>query len=146
MPSSPRSGIFWTGLVPRPRGSTGLMRLHAIFGRDVGFPRVERVTDPTVADERVLEHLRGLGCDTKEPRGVRHFIYVPAESGAEAVASTLEREGWEITVQEADNVWLVVAACLRVLSEQMVRETRARLEALAAMHDGQYDGWETEAT
>jgi hypothetical protein len=33
-----------------------------------------------------------------------------------------------------------------VLSEQMVRETRAKLEALAALHDGQYDGWEAEAT
>ncbi|SRR5712691_11234656 len=122
------------------------MRLPALFGRDSAFPRVERVIDPTVADERVLAHLRGLGCDTKQPRGVRHFIYLPGEAGAEAVASVLEREGWETTVHQDDNVWLVVAACLRVLTEQMVRETRQRLEALAAMHDGQYDGWEAEAT
>jgi hypothetical protein len=123
------------------------MRLPVLFGRDTAFfPRVERVADPTVADERVLAHLRGLGCDTKQPRGVRHFIYVPAQAEAQAVASTLEREGWETTVQEGENVWLVVAACLRVLTEQMVRETRSRLESLAAMHDGQYDGWEAEAT
>jgi hypothetical protein len=120
--------------------------MPALFSRDAGFPRVERVADPTVADERVLEHLRGLGCDTKEPRGVRHFIYVPAAAEAAAVASILEREGWETTVHEAENVWLVVAACLRVLTEQMVHETRAKLEALAALHDGQYDGWEAEAT
>lgn len=107
---------------------------------------VERVADPLVADVRVLEHLRGLGCDPKKARGVRHFIYVPAAAGAHAVASVLEREGWETSVHEDENVWLVVAACLRVLTEQMVRETRARLEALAAMHDGQYDGWEAEAT
>jgi hypothetical protein len=122
------------------------MRLPALFGRDVDFPQGERVTDPTVADERVLQHLRGLGCDTKQARGVRHFIYLPAAAGAHSVASTLEREGWETTVQEGENVWLVVAACLRVLTGQMVRETRTRLESLAAMHDGQYDGWETEAT
>jgi hypothetical protein len=77
---------------------------------------------------------------------VRHFIYLPAADDAEAVASVLEREGWETSVQQDDNVWLVVAACLRVLTDQMVKETRARLEALAAMHDGQYDGWEAETT
>jgi hypothetical protein len=122
------------------------MRLPALFGRDATFPRVERVADPTVADERVLVHLRGLGCDTKKPRGVRHYIYLPAADGAAAVASVLEREGWETTVHEDDHVWLVVAACLRVLSDQMVKETRTRLETLAALHDGQYDGWEAEAT
>jgi hypothetical protein len=122
------------------------MRLPVLFGRDAVFPRVERVADPVVADERVLAHLRGLGCDTKQPRGVRHFIYLPAEDSAAAVASVLEREGWETSVHEDENVWLVVAACLRVLSEQMVKETRTRLEALAAMHDGQYDGWEAETT
>jgi hypothetical protein len=122
------------------------MRLPALIGRDAGFPRVERVADPAVADVRVLQHLRGLGCDPKQARGIRHFIYLPAETGAAAVASVLEREGWETSVQEGENVWLVVAACLRVLTEQMVRDTRARLEALAATHDGQYDGWEAEAT
>jgi hypothetical protein len=120
--------------------------LPVLLGRDAASLRVERVADPTVADERVLVHLRGLGCDTKQPRGVRHFIYLPAEDRATAVASVLEREGWETSVQADENVWLVVAACLRVLSHDMVRETRARLETLAAMHDGQYDGWEAEAT
>src|SRR4051794_28023828 len=120
------------------------MRLAGVFRRDEGFPRVERVSDPARADQRVLVHLRGLGCDTGQPRGVRHFIYLYAEEDAAAVASTLEREGWETTVEPDQNVWLVVAACLRVLSEQMVRETRTRLEALAALHGGQYDGWEAE--
>lgn len=119
------------------------MRLPAPLGRDT---RVERVDDPAVADERVLHHLRGLGCDPRKPHGVRHFIYLPAASAAHTVASTLEREGWETSVEEGENVWLVVAACLRVLTGPLVRETRARLEALAAAYDGQYDGWEAEAT
>jgi regulator of ribonuclease activity B len=80
------------------------------------------------------------------PRGVRHFLYLPAAAGAEAVASVLEREGWETTVQEDDNVWLVIAACLRVLNAGMVRETRSRLEALALSYGGQYQGWDAEAT
>ena len=79
------------------------------------------------------------------PRGVRHFLYLPAAAGAEAVAGVLEREGWETRVREDGNVWLVVAACLRVLSKEMVHDTHARLEALALAHNGQYDGWETQA-
>ena len=57
----------------------------------------------------------------------------------------LEREGWDTAVQEAEDVWLVVAGCLRVLSEPLVREIRARLASLAAAHGGTYDGWEAGA-
>jgi Regulator of ribonuclease activity B len=123
-----------------------MRRLAGVFGRDAGFPRVERIADPADADQRVLAHLRVLGCDPKQPRGVRHFIYLAGAADAAAVASTLEREGWETSVHEGDNVWLVVAACLRVLTQQMVQETRCRLESLAALHDGHYDGWEAEVT
>ena len=76
---------------------------------------------------------------------MRHFLYLPAAERAEAVAGVLEREGWETTVREDGDVWLVVAASLRVPSKQMARDNRARLEALALSHDGQYDGSERAA-
>jgi len=79
------------------------------------------------------------------PRGGRHVIYVDGEANAAAVAGTLEREGWETSVHPTDDAWLVVAGCLRVVTRQMARENRARLEALALAHDGQYDGWESAA-
>jgi hypothetical protein len=106
--------------------------------------QMELVQDPAVADVRVLEHLVKLGCDPREARGIRHFIYLPTSDGATTVASTLEREGWDTSVQEAEDVWLVVAGCLRVLNEPLVRETRARLASLATAHGGAYDGWEAE--
>jgi hypothetical protein len=105
---------------------------------------MELVQDPAAADTRVLEHLADLGCDPRQPRGIRHFIYLPTNDGATNVASTLEREGWDTSVQEAEDVWLVVAGCLRVLNEPLVRETRARLASLASAHGGSYDGWEAE--
>ncbi len=108
--------------------------------------QMELVQDPAAADTRVLEHLENLGCDPRQPRGTRHFIYLPTSDGAETVASTLEREGWDTLVQAAEGVWLVVAGCLRVLNEPLVRETRARLASLAATHGGTYDGWEAERT
>ena len=115
-----------------------------VFGSGSLGERVELVRDPADADTRVLQHLRALGCDPEKPRGTRHFIYLPTNEDADAVASTLEREGWDTVVREAEDVWLVVAACLRVLTEPLVRETRAHLASLAAAHGGAYDGWEAE--
>lgn len=106
--------------------------------------QMELVQDPAAADARVLEHLANLGCDPCQERGIRHFIYLPTSDGAATVASTLEREGWDTSIQEADDIWLVVAGCLRVLDEHLVRETRARLASLAMAHGGAYDGWEAE--
>jgi NAD-dependent DNA ligase len=108
--------------------------------------RVERVSDPREADARVLHHLRTLGCDPKQARGVRHFIYFPTSDRAQAVARVLEREGWDTAVQEAEDIWLVVAGCLRVLTGSLVRETRSHLASLAAANGGSYDGWEAERT
>ncbi|MCW2976304.1 MAG: hypothetical protein JWM06_1585 [Actinomycetia bacterium] len=106
--------------------------------------QMELVHDPATADAKVLEHLRNLGCDPRQARGIRHFIYLPTSDDAVAVAQVLEREGWDTAVEEGADVWLVVAGCLRVLDEHLVRETRARLASLAAAHGGAYDGWEAE--
>ena len=106
--------------------------------------QMELMHDPAAADSRVLEHLRDLGCDPRKARGIRHFIFLPTSAAATAVAQVLEREGWDTAVSEAEDSWLVVAGCLRVLSEPLVREIRARLASLAAAHDGTYDGWEAD--
>lgn len=73
-------------------------------------------------------------------RGARHFIYVPARSDADALCTVLEREGWETAVDESDDVTLVTASCLRVLTADMARDTAAHLSALAEQYDGSYDG------
>ena len=106
---------------------------------------VDRFVDPADADVRVLERLRELGCDTTCPRGTRHFIYAPTRDEAVAIACVLEREGWETSVQEDDEIALVTASCLRVLTGPLVHETREHLTALASQHGGSYDGWEADA-
>src|SRR5207302_9818001 len=99
---------------------------------------------PADPDTRVRPRPRALGCDPKQAGSTRHFIYLPTSEDADAVASTLEREGWDTAVHEAEDIWLVVAACLRVLTGPLVRETREHLASLAAAHGGAYDGWEAE--
>jgi hypothetical protein len=106
----------------------------------------ERVDDADEADARVLDHLERLGCDPAEPRETHHYLYLPAESNAEAVAHALRTDGWSTKVEQSEGAWLVVATRTRTLTLELVRETRACLAALASQHGGLYDGWEAPTT
>jgi Regulator of ribonuclease activity B len=107
---------------------------------------IERIHDPSEADERVLEHLAELGCDLAAPVDVAHYLYLPQRACADAVTRALERRGWETAAGRCDDAsYLVVATRRAVLSSPGVGETRRELEALAAAHEGVYDGWEARA-
>jgi hypothetical protein len=106
---------------------------------------VERVADAVEADALVLDHLARLGCDPAAPRECRHYLYLPGEVGARAVATSLITDGWEADVEEVADAWLVTATTFRRLTDDVVRSTRTRLRHLAADHGGEYDGWEAAA-
>src|SRR5207302_1630149 len=59
---------------------------------------VERVDDAGEADARVLDHLARLGCDPSAPREAHHYLYLPDQGGAEAVALALGADGWSTSV------------------------------------------------
>jgi regulator of ribonuclease activity B len=106
----------------------------------------ERIAAGSDADERVLVHLRGLGWAPGTPLRVAHFLYVPDHAGADAVAHSLDDDGWATSLEPcADTSWLVVATRMRPLTPALVRSTRRRLETLALRHGGVYDGWEAAA-
>jgi regulator of RNase E activity RraB len=107
---------------------------------------VERIDDASAADDRVLEHLVELGSDPTQPRAVRHFLYLPERQAAETVAEQLHGDGWQTSIGESEEGWLVVAGRVRELTAEVVRETRSLLEALASAHGGVYDGWEATAS
>ncbi len=69
------------------------------FDRGSCMEQMELVQDPAAADAKVLERLRDLGCDARQARGIRHYIYLPTSAAATAVAQVLEREGWDTAVQ-----------------------------------------------
>ena len=85
---------------------------------------------------------RGSAAIRPQPRETRHFLYLPAQAGADAVARSLDADGWSTSVERSEGAWLVVATRARTLTLDVVRETRARLAALASEHGGLYDGWE----
>jgi hypothetical protein len=106
---------------------------------------VERVADASEADARVLDHLVRLGCDPSQPRECRHYVYVPGEYDARAVARALTHDGWAADVERTPESWLVTATTCAALSDASVRATRSTLEQLACDHGGAYDGWEAAA-
>lgn len=106
---------------------------------------VERVACPREADALVLDHLARLGCDPSEPRECRHYLYLPAELGARAVATSLNATGWDAECEPVEDAWLVTATVVTNLDNAIVRDTRVRLEELAGDHGGAYDGWEAAA-
>jgi hypothetical protein len=106
---------------------------------------VERIDDASEADERVLDHLARLGCDPSQPCESRHFLYLPEPADADVVAEALDREGWLTSIEQSEDAWLVVATRGRVLTLDVVRQTRTRFEALASERGGVYDGWEATA-
>jgi hypothetical protein len=106
---------------------------------------VERIDDASEADERVLDHLARLGCDSSQPCESRHFLYLPESDGADAVAEALHRDGWLTSIEQSEDAWLVVATRVSVLTLDVVRQTRTRFEALASERGGVYDGWEATA-
>jgi hypothetical protein len=119
--------------------------MSSFSGGDV--QAVERVEDGAEADERVLDHLARLGCDATTPCLSSHFLYLPTNTGGDAVAAALRGDGWTATVGAvSDDAWLVVGTHVGPLDSSTVRRTRARLERLAAAHGGIYDGWQTTAS
>ena len=103
---------------------------------------VERVDDPAEADARVVDHLARLGCDPAQPRETHHYLYLASARRAESVAAALRASGWSTVVEKSDDAWLVVGRQVAAVTAGSVRETRNRLEALAAEHGGFYDGWD----
>jgi hypothetical protein len=86
-------------------------------------------------------HPQRQACPDDEDSG-RDRSGMRADRNVVAVAGALENEGWSTSVERSEGVWLVVATRSRTLTLDVVRETRARLAALASEHRGLYDGWE----
>jgi Regulator of ribonuclease activity B len=77
---------------------------------------------------------------------VQHYIYFPSESDGKAVAQQLRRAGFDVVDRlGADGAnWLVLAKQPMIPTEEAIGELRTFLEAVAAEHGGEYDGWEAE--
>ncbi len=95
------------------------------------------------AEELAVDELREQGADLSERRRVDHYLYFPTRMHADAAAAEVRRLGFEpaTDLDEESDDWLVLATHHTVVSVAELSRLRERFEALAAVHGGEYDGW-----
>ncbi|GAB5407389.1 MAG: hypothetical protein Aurels2KO_56200 [Aureliella sp.] len=105
-------------------------------------------------DRKVLATLADYGADLTKPTHIIHYLYVPSSGAADEVATYLRSSGFDNVRAERSppaNLWrrifgpkqfCCIAEQTAVPSEEKVFRTTDQLNALAAEHDGDYDGWE----
>lgn len=102
-------------------------------------------TDRALFDRLTLARIAGAGGDLTRPVGVANFAYFPSEEAARSAATELTAAGYDVNVQRAvmGPKWLAHATIEMVLSAENIAAQRARLEAVASAHGGEYDGWDS---
>jgi hypothetical protein len=116
------------------------------------FDRMLRGKPPATAEEAdqiTVQKLAGMGAELSRPRQIVHFLEFSSGLAVEDVQAPLERAGYEVTVEEPDEVtthYVVHAEAVRVVSSTTVPAFRAWFERLAAEHGGDYEGWEASRT
>lgn len=103
-----------------------------------------------VKDLELLGALQAEGADLTAPRHVLHCLYFPTGETASLARDEIARASWQVQVREPlpefPDQWLVLAERpAAVLTPDFVRETTDFMEAVAARHGGEHDGWEAGA-
>lgn len=114
--------------------------MFKLFGKKIGRKR-----DTLSGDTLTIRALADVS-DASTPHSIAHFLYLPAEENAAAIAGELARLGFIVQElpPEQDEDWLVLARHEIVPTETAIIATRAQLTELAERFGGNYDGWEAE--
>lgn len=97
-------------------------------------------------DAATLDELAHAGSDLSREHTIEFYLYVPEEDDAQSIATDLRHEGMTVEVtRAADNSsWLCLIQRKMIPDMAGLRGFRERFTALAAAHNGEYDGWGTE--
>ncbi len=110
---------------------------------------VEKVSNAALGDQMILANLEKEGAKLEQPRNVRYFLYLPSEEAANALATRLKKDGYDIEVskypQSSERPWTVTANRAEIVNSISIKERRAYFEGLAAEKKGDFDGWEAAA-
>jgi hypothetical protein len=98
-------------------------------------------------DLQLLGAIKDNGSDLDAPRHVLHYLYFPSEAAATKASEACQGQGWECAVREPlpefPGQWAVVAEqASAVLTLDFVRGNTDFFEEVAALYDGEHDGWE----
>lgn len=116
----------------------------SIFSRLFGgsAPAPEPADDP---DDTILQSLRDAGIDLTAARPLDFFLYFHGEREASSALEEAKREGYSGDLHpppDADGDWLAILHRPMIPSRNTIKAARARLEALAEEHEGEFEGWD----
>src|SRR5262245_39080067 len=97
-------------------------------------------------DAATLDELAHAGSDLTREHNIEFYLYVPQPTDAQDIATELRAESTTVEVTKADDdaSWLCLIQRRMIPDMAGLRGLRERFSALAANHDGEYDGWGTE--
>ena len=125
------------------------MKIHAWLicsGLVIAAAPCHAASVPEEQDAAVIQGLRDAGSDLSKPHLIDFFFYFPDRKSAEAAAAelrSLRYDVFDIGAANDQSVWLVQANRSLVPDLAMMNASTRELEALAARHGGDYDGWGT---
>ena len=105
------------------------------------------VTGLKYKDLQLLGAIKDSGAKLDAPRHVLHYLYFPSEAAAQKASEACQGQGWEAAVREPlpdfPGQWSVLAEqASAVLTLEFVRGNTDFFEEVAALYDGEHDGWE----
>jgi hypothetical protein len=100
------------------------------------------------ADQQTLRALRDAGANLTKPTEVNFYLYFHERAAADSAAAQAGTQELTASVQRAadNSAWLCLVTGTIVPSETAIRQASSRLQAVAATHGGEYDGWEAAVT
>jgi hypothetical protein len=97
-------------------------------------------------DRHTVEQLVASGADLTQPRHVLFYVYAADSATADTIAQSIHQQtGLDAAIHEAangDGSWCIEAEHSgAVLTPDWLTSTKGSIEAVAAEHGSEYDGW-----
>ena len=104
--------------------------------------------DPASLDDRTIAEVSKMAADMTAPRDTNHYLYLPSEEAANAVAAAVGAPGRTVKARPAasGSSWLVLVNEEMIVNQATIAETRREFSAAVAPYNGEYDGWEAAAS
>lgn len=97
-------------------------------------------------DAKVISALQDAGSDLSKPHQIEFFLLFPDAERAQAATTELMRRGYDTAPPEKSpehETWTVYASRRMLPELDLITASTQDLDALAARHGGDFDGWET---
>jgi hypothetical protein len=134
--------VTWETKVPLGTSTFDKDILHGVGSLDFKLSRLLEENAPPKAAP-IAQTTEPAQPAVNLPPGVRYYLYIPKRKKAEALATRLRGEGFEVEVREGalETNWLVLVTHPS-LEEDTIDRLEEQFTAYAEASGGEYDGYE----